>query len=565
MDLLKFIFSRIMRNRVHAFYRNLEYPQEAQLRRLKFILQNNAATEIGRSHHFEKITSFDEYRRALPIREYQDFLPQIERMKRGEENILVSGRLQMFATTSGTTSTPKYCPTTSAFTQEHHLAHNLWMYHMFMDRPAGFSRRLLSFVSPAESSRTEGNTPVGSSSGKQFLNSNPWIQHCQAVPYDVCRITDYKARNHAFLVFALSQPVSVATTVNPSTLVMLAHMLNEKKEELLEDLARGTLNHAGAIEADILQLLKRRLRPCPEKAKSLRKIVKHEGALLPVHAWPSLLGINTWHGGSAPFYLDQLSALWGNVPRRCLGLRASEGTFTIPLADNTASGVLAVCSHVLEFTEGEETPEPDTPTLLAHELEVGKTYRLITTTSGGFYRYDMGDIIRVTGRRANTPEAEFRHRAGNVLSITGEKITEDQVVDLMAGIEKQFSCINGFTVTLELTEQPRYLLAVELKNLACDTGKLLHMFESELRKCNPEYAEKRDSGRLDHPSLILLKQGSYQNHRAFLLSQGKPDGQIKPPHLVKPFGKDRVPVAGCPFFSHVTIQDRIEAKSICLA
>ncbi|MBN2712604.1 MAG: GH3 auxin-responsive promoter family protein, partial [Planctomycetes bacterium] len=191
--------------------------------------------------------------------------------------------------------------------------------------------------------------------------------------------------------------------------------------------------------------------------------------------------------------------------------------------------------------------------------EQGKRYRTIITTSGGLYRYDLGDIVEVTGMRGNTPEIAFLHKAGNVLSITGEKVTEDQVVKAMKNVEEKFPDIAGFSVTMELTSPPRYILAVEMAQGEPDKARALEMacaFDCELRSINEEYDEKRSSGRLDNPELLLLAKGSYLEYRKLLVREGKPDGQIKPPHLVKPAGEGAAPVKGCKVFDRMTVIKR---------
>ncbi len=552
------LFSLLMRRPLRRFHTAIEDPAAAQLRRLRDILCANQDAAFGREHGFAQLQDFDAFRRAVPIRSYEAFTPWIERMKQGEPNILVSQPLELFATTSGTTAAPKFCPVTRRFTRECHRVHQLWMLHLARDHPGLLDHRLLSVVSPAAAGRTPGGVPYGSASGKQYLDQPLPVRLRHAVPYEVFGIPDYESRYHAILVFALQGPLSIATSVNPSTLVLLATRLQERAEALLDDLAAGRLAHAPALADRDRAPIERRLRPQPERARILRQRLRTDGVLLPRTVWPELTVLNTWQGGSAPFYLGQVEAAWGSVPRRCLGLRASEGTFSIPLQDNTPAGVLAVGGPVMEFLPADQDVTANARTLLAHELETGQRYRLLVTTSGGFYRYDLGDIVEVTGMRGRTPEVAFCHRAGSVLSITGEKVTEDQVVGVMHAAEKDFPGLAGFTVTLELVQPPRYVLAVEWapRAPAADDRRnaaLLGRFDQALAATNEEYEQKRTSGRLAAPRLALLEPGSYARRRAALVAEGRPDAQLKPPHLVRPAKPGPVPVAGGPFFDRVHV------------
>jgi hypothetical protein len=554
MRLLSLAFSLAMRKRLRQFAHDLRDPRAAQLASLRKILELNRDTVFGREHGFAGIRNFDEFRRRVPVRSYEQFLPLIERTAAGENDVLVPGRPEMFAVTSGTSSTPKLCPVTRAFTLEHHTAHLLWMYHLQQSHPAALDGRFLSLVSPAETGRTSGGIPFGASSGRQLLNQAVPVRRRQAVPYEACKIKDYNAKYYVSLLFALGCDISVAMSVNPSTLALLAEFLNANAEPLLDDLARGGLANVSGLSPEEKLEFKPLLKPNPRRTVALRERLKTDGRLLPRNAWPKIATIATWQGGSAPFYLSRLDETWGEAPRRCLGLRASEGTFSIPLADATPSGALAVGGHVLEFIEGEELPE-NPRTLLAHELEQGKRYRLVITTGGGFYRYDLADIVEVTGLRDATPEIAFLHKAGNVLSVTGEKVTEDQVVEVMRGLGR--AKLRGFTVTLELSDLPRYLLAMEMapefyqQRPEDILREVLRSFETGLCAANEEYASKRASGRLGEPSLLLLAEGSYRRYREKLVAGGSPDGQVKPPHLVRSGSQTA-------FFSLVEIAGRVE-------
>lgn len=565
------LFRLALRSKLTAFRRALLDPQGAQSSRLHAILSNNADTEFGREYGLGKITNAEEYRRRVPIRPYSGFAPYIERMKNGEENILTAQRPELFGVTSGSSAEPKFIPQTRAFTHEHHLSHLIWIYNMLHDHP-GSVGRTFSMISPAEDGKTAGGIPYGSSSGKQYREQNIPVRMMHAVPYEVFLTENCQAKYHAALVYALGADLRTINSVNPSTLVLLGQLLNECAPALLEDLGSGMLENAPGLSKGEKAQCSRRLRAQPRRQRQLLDIYRSEGCLLPRQAWPNLRVINTWQGGNAPFYLPRVRELWGDVPQRCLGLRATEGIFNIPLEDNTASGPLAICSHFLEFSEGEDTPQPHGPTLLAHELEVGRHYRLIATTSAGLYRYDLGDIVEVTGGREATPEVAFLHKAGGVLSVTGEKVCEDQLVSAMTVVARQICSLAGFSVTIEMSDTPRYTLAVELMaegakeatfrggsqeqiaQSAALLPKLGALFDRELGRLNIEYTAKRESGRLGNPLVLLLAPGTYREYRQRMVAEGRPDGQIKPPHILKP-----VSTKDCPFLSRAKVLARAES------
>ncbi|MFW5856650.1 MAG: GH3 auxin-responsive promoter family protein [Planctomycetota bacterium] len=521
----------------------LERPAEAQAVRLAAILARHADAAVGRRNAFELLRDPDAYRRALPIRSYEDFRPEIDRMRAGEPGVLVDEPVELFAVTSGTTGAPKYVPVTRSMNLEQHRSHRWWMAGLVADHPAVTSGKLFTIVSPAEEGRTDGGVPVGSASGKNYRNQPVPVRRMHAAPYEAFCIADYEARHYALLAFALAADVTCVTSVNPSTLVLLAERMRRDGADLLADLrdsrgwtGRGSLARCPRLDPAERARLERLLRPSRRRVAHLERVLARDGVLTPQAAWPRLACLCTWHGGNAPFYLGRLAADWGPAPTRCLGLRASEGMFSIPLADRTPEGVLAVWGHFLEFLPEEGEPTPTAETLLAHELERGRRYRLIITTSGGLYRYDLGDIVEVTGLRGRAPVVAFLHKAGQVLSVTGEKVTEAQAV--AAGKRALRPAPAGFTVTLALAQTPRYRVSVEWA--AADAPRdddaraaLAEAFDQALSRENVEYAAKRKSGRLDPPELELLPPGSYAAWRRAQVAAGRPDGQIKPPHLLR--------------------------------
>lgn len=567
--LLGWVFDQVMHGPLARFDVDANRPFASQEESLRRIMRQNAGTEFGKDNGFARMADlagtemWKTFRKTIPIRGYNEFLPYVDRMKNGDENVLVPGRPDMFSLTSGTTSEPKFCPVNKAFIREHHRQHLLWMYNVYNDHPLVNAGKYLVVASPAEMGRTPGGVPYGAMSGKQLDVQSIPVRRRMAAPGLIQHLPDAEDRWFNLLLFALAEEnIRVVTSVNPSTLVSLAGRLARESERLIDHIEHG---HPSG-DSHGKKALAAAFRPNPERARRLREIVKSDGTLTPKAAWPNLEMILTWQSGASAFYLPHVSVLWGNTAMRCLGLRASEGTFTIPLRDNDPSGVLAVGGHVMEFIPADHgDPRPDSPTLLAGQLEEGGLYRLIITTSGGFCRYDMADLVRVTGFKSRTPEVAFERRAGSVLSATGEKLTEDQVVGAMEVAAANGPLMNGFTVTWEMEDGvARYVVAMECidgddmlhhrRNMLRErVRQLLAVFDDELMHRNCEYQSKRDDGRIGFPRAVLLSDGCYERLRARLASEGKPENQIKQPILVSPPSPGRMPVKGCGFFDRMEI------------
>jgi hypothetical protein len=222
-----------------------------------------------------------------------------------------------------------------------------------------------------------------------------------------------------------------------------------------------------------------------------------------------------WSGGSAGAYLDSLRRYYGNVPVRDHGLSASEGRMTIPIEDNSAAGILDISSHFFEFIPESEHESPNPTVLEGHELAEGKNYFILLTTASGFYRYDICDVVRCVGFHGTTPLLEFLHKGAHISNITGEKVSESQVVAAVCRSAERLKLnLDYFTVAPAWGEPPGYQLMVEeaaLHSGASGDG-LAKSVDGRLCHLNREYREKRTSGRLAPLKWVGLPAGTWQRY-----------------------------------------------------
>jgi hypothetical protein len=185
---------------------------------------------------------------------------------------------------------------------------------------------------------------------------------------------------------------------------------------------------------------------------------------------------------------------------------------TIPLVDETASGVLDVGAHFFEFIPEQQIDVAQPETLLAHELEAGGTYYILLTTASGLHRYDIRDVVRCTGHLGTTPVLEFLHKGAHIANVTGEKLTESQVVTAVgAAMQRLGLHLTYFTLTPTWGATPGYCLLIEggeLPGMPSAT-RLAALTDLELQQLNCEYAEKRASGRLAPLGPLMLPAGTW--------------------------------------------------------
>jgi hypothetical protein len=216
-----------------------------------------------------------------------------------------------------------------------------------------------------------------------------------------------------------------------------------------------------------------------------------------------------WTGGTLGLYLRDFPEYFGDTPVRDVGLIASEGRMSIPIEDGTASGVLNVPDNFYEFIPAREYGLSQPTVLRAHELTAGEEYFILLTTSAGFYRYDIGDRVRVTGHHGEAPLIEFLHKGVHTSSLSGEKLTEHQVVLAFAALAAADSASAPlFVVAPRWARTPFYRLHLEAPVLnSAELESLGSAFDARLQRINIEYAARRTSGRLGAVEVNLLPAG----------------------------------------------------------
>ncbi len=522
-----------------------QHPREVQQAILLGIMRRCEKTEFGKKYDFASIKTISDFQKRVPICNYDDLDAYIQKMTRGEPDILTAGKTAYFARTSGTTGPAKYIPVNELYLEEFRTARRVWYRQVAQVFPRMVRGTILTMHSPRVEGETEGGVPYGSITiATGMVNTSregtsggmpeAW-EHFQKIPMSIFFIEDIDTKYYLLLRFAIATRISLMAAINPSTLILICRKLTDFAPDLIHDCEQGTLKKDLQIDPEMRSRFERRLGKSRKAAARMRSSLEKYKRVRPVDIWPKLCGCICWKGGSAPFYLRQFPQWFGDLPVMDYGFAATEGSFSIVMSAEGSKGAAAVTGHFLEFIPEENKNDEEPHVLTADKLEIGKRYFILVTGSHGLYRYDMNDVVEVVDFYRKTPMIVFCHKGGNMVSYTGEKISESQVVQAVTGAQETSGvALDEFCVTVRIdSEHPRYVLAIEpAKNVSDeDLEALLRGFESNLRLSNIEYKHKRSSQRLGEPLLTVVQSGAFERFRQEQLDSGAADAHVKSPHL----------------------------------
>jgi len=524
-------FYTLGKREVARFDSDSQAVEATQSRHLLEIIERNATSAFGKKHGFGSIRSVQDFQNAVAINDYDSLSEYVNRAAAGEKAQLTAEDPFMFATTSGTAGERKLIPVTRSYIKEFRRASVVSGFNLLKSYPTLTKGIALSVFSPAEEGRTAGGIPFGAISGRLYMEEPKLIKrYISPIPYEVFIIKHYESRYYTLLRLALALPVTVVYTLNPSTIVMLGKRLRLYGQQLVRDIADGAINPPQALPKEVMDAIKPFLRPNPKRAGELSKLLDKDD-FNAQSIWPDLSLISCWTKAAASFYLQDLPEYFGSTPVADITYGASEGRGTVNLGEGRQA--LSIRSHFFEFVSVEDWEAGKKKALLCHELELGREYYILFTTSGGLYRYHINDIVKVVGWYNRTPLIEFMHKGGNISSFTGEKLTESQVTEGMLAAQRDLNFrARFFTLVPVFRPEPHYELYLEFEGApVSDQATLARTFDRHLRRLNIEYEAKRDSHRLADIKVVRLPADSYERLRKELVGQGVPDAQIKVSHL----------------------------------
>lgn len=524
------------------FERTTRHPEEVQLKLLRRILKANQRTAYGLHHGFGGMRLVEEFQKGVPIADYEALRPWVERLKEGQRGVLTAEDPYMFNMTSGTTGQPKLIPATAATGHMTKRLSRLWLYRCLVDHPKVLDHKALVIVSPAIEGHTESGVPFGSASGNIYKNASWVIRRRYAVPYPVFTIKDFEAKYYAIMRFAIEQRVSLMATPNPSTILRLITTADRYRDLIVKDIHDGGLSKEFDVSAEVREEIKTQLRANPKRARTLERMVADSGSLRPEDYWPELALVGCWKGGSVGSTVERLR-LWfrEGLPFRDIGYLSSEASVTIPIDDEGCKGIPALGVNFYEFIPEDDMGSAEPRVLTVGQLENGKSYYIILTTLNGLYRYDINDVVRVSGFHNETPMLEFLRKGRDMVNLEGEKLHVSQLIQAVTEAQGSVGVRVEYYRAVGRAEESRYILQMEFKesSVADETAVSLgRAIDDGLSGLNIEYEQKRRSGRLHSPLVQVMRQGWSSRRVEAKLARAVRDTQFKDELLGLPDGED---------------------------
>ena len=531
---------------LHELDQNSEHAEEVNARLLETILADNAQTEFGREHGFADIHDADGYRARVPLSTYDDYEDAIDRMtEKGERNILSAYPVAFYASTSGTSGSPKKIPVSDrSLTIFRNYASAIMPaviseFHQntkYADFPDGYRFMVVSFSKEPLADGTMFGSISTACLNEESMKLMPYFV---STPPAVMQCRESMDHKYLHARYGLAhRDVTLLTGAYIPALLDLVHYIRDNWQTLVRDIREGTLDEDAVIPDGLRATLLEQLEPDPQRADELEAAFAQgfdRGFLRRI--WPDLSGVSAIWAGNFSSYARKLQEYSGrSIPYYTMSYASSEGVFAVSRHPHDQNYVLVPDSCFFEFIpmDGKDSQAGlDNPkTVLIDEVEEGKDYELVITNQSGFYRYRMGDVIRIVGFYNESPMVVFKYRLKNIVSIAGEKFTEDHLLSAVREFERRTGVnIIDFCMYPDRDSEPgRYVICLEPDEPVAPELKdeYTTIMGEELARASTSYAHYVAGGNMGAPKLIFLQRETFQFFREMKMYRlGLNENQMK--------------------------------------
>ncbi|MGE5107433.1 MAG: GH3 auxin-responsive promoter family protein, partial [Sphingobacteriales bacterium] len=313
---------------------------------LKELIKTGRKTEFGKDHQFDNINTYQEFKQAVPIRDYEQFKPYIQKIKDGKHNVLWKGRPIYFAKTSGTTSGVKYIPISKESIPNHiNTARNALLCYIAETGNAAFTNKKMIFLSGSPELERIGDIPTGRLSGIVNHHIPKYLRTNQMPSYETNCIEDWETKLDKIVEETINEDMSLISGIPPWMQMYFDRLVEKGGKKIGELFPNFNVMVQGGVNFE------------PYKAKLYETIGKEIDC---IELFPASEG----------FFAFQDS-------------QKEKG-----LLLNTNSGIF------FEFIPAQEIFDENPTRLSLKDVQVGENYALIINSNAGLWGYNIGDTVK---------------------------------------------------------------------------------------------------------------------------------------------------------------------------
>ncbi len=488
MPIINSFMSWIIKKRIHQIELFKKYPNEVQREWFERLIASAQKTEIGRKYDFKSIETHREFASRVPVQGYDDALkPYIERLKKGEKNILWPGETNWFAKSSGTTEDrSKYIPVTKDALEECHFKGGKDMLSIYCNNnPESliFSGKGLMMGGSRQISPLNDDSYTGDLSAIIMNNLPFWADLLKTPDLSVALMENWEDKLQRMAEITVNEDVTNIAGVPSWTLILLQRILNLSGKSTISEV------------------------------------------------WPNLEVY--FHGGvSFEPYASQYQQLIGKKLNFLELYNASEGFFGIQ-DENDSNELLLMLDYGIyyEFIPVDQIDKDFPETKQLDEVEIGKNYAVVITTNAGLWRYKIGDTVQFTS--LNPYRIKVSGRTKHFINAFGEELIIENADRAIA-----HACDKTSANVKDYTAGPSYLSGssagahewlIEFSQYPESMDDFTSELDKKLRSINSDYDAKRTGDLiLQRPHVRSVPEGTFYE---WLKNHGKLGGQNKVPRL----------------------------------
>jgi hypothetical protein len=481
------IASWFLKKRFHQIELFIKYPNEVQNELLFSLLKVARDTEIGRKYNFDSIKSYREFNQRIPIVNYEEFQPLIERSRNGEQNIFWPTSIKWFAKSSGTTNAKsKFIPVSMESLEDCHYAASKDLLCMYLNNNEDaqlFTGKSLRLGGSKELYKENG-TVFGDLSAILIDNMPFWAEFSSTPSNRVSLMSDWEVKMQAIVEETIEENVTSLAGVPSWMLVLLNNVLDKTNKDSLFDI------------------------------------------------WPNLEVY--FHGGvSFDPYVEQYKAILPSNKFRYYEIyNASEGFFAIQDQNNSSDLLLMLDYGIFyEFIPMDSYKTLQQRVIPLSEVELNTNYAVLITTNAGLWRYKIGDTIKFVSLSPH--RIKVTGRTKHHINAFGEELIIENAEMAFKSVCKQTAAeIVDYTaapIFMEGKEKGAHEWIIEFKTPPADMSNFEGLFDQELKSLNSDYDAKRlNNMTLNKPKIHSARTNLFYD---WLKNNDKLGGQHKVPRL----------------------------------